>query len=216
MQLKDKVTKELEHKVLERTLELNNKNTELEEINTRLQQQSREINQINSMLDLDNWKLKNSLKEVLNEMLQEKTMDYRQFQTLYPDALSCYRFLEQLKWTGEFRCRKCANEKYFDGSQKFSRRCTRCGYNESITAFTIAYLAVTAKKDYTLETLARQLELRVNTVWSFRQKVFERIKDLEKKGTKPTVSRWEDVIIFQDAFSKHGEIRHRSTLKTSL
>jgi hypothetical protein len=212
MQLKDKVNRELEQKVAERTTELNVKNAQLEESNQKLARQSQEINQINSMLDLDNWKLKNSLKEVLNERLLEKTMDYRQFQTLYPDSLSCYRFLENLKWENTYHCRKCENEKYFDGTQKFARRCTRCGYNESITTFTIfhsikfpiekafyiAYLAVTGKKNYTLETLATQLELRVNTVWSFKHKVLERIAELEKHGKRPTASRWEDVILFHD------------------
>lgn len=212
MKLKDKVTRELEEKVTERTVELNKKNAELEEINMKLARQSSEINQINSILDLDNWKLKNSIKEVLNERLMEKTMDYKQFQTLYPDSLACYRFLETLKWQHAFHCRKCTNEKYFDGTHKFSRRCTRCGYNESITAFTIfhsikfpiekafyiAYLTVTGKKDYTLEKLAHDLDLRVNTVWGFRHKVAERISELESHGKKPSASRWEDVIIFHE------------------
>lgn len=212
MQLKDTVNKELERKVFERTLELNRKNEELEEINQKLERQSKEINQINSILDLDNWKLKNSLKEVLNERLLEKTMDYRQFQTLYPDTLSCYRFLENLKWENGFRCRKCSNEKFFPGAQKFARRCTRCGYNESITAFTIfhsikfpiekafyvAYLAVTGNKDTTLAALSDQLGLRLNTAWAFRNKVAERIDELDKKGKRPTVSRWETVILFQE------------------
>lgn len=209
MQLKDKVNRELEQKVLERTLELNTKNEELENINRKLERQSIEINQINSMLDLDNWKLKNSIKEVLNERLMEKTMDYKQFSTLYPDSLSCYRFLETLKWEKIFHCRKCSNTKYFDGSQKFSRRCTRCGYNESITSFTIfhsikfpiekafyiAYLAVTGKKDHTLESLSGQLNLRLNTVWGFKKKVLERIDHLHTQGKKPIASRWEDVIL---------------------
>jgi two-component system, sensor histidine kinase LadS len=212
MQLKDKVTRELEQKVNERTIEINLKNSQLEESNQKLARQSAEINQINSILDLDNWKLKNSLKEVLNERLMEKTMDYKQFQTLYPDSLTCYRFLENLKWKHSFHCRKCANEKFFDGSQKFARRCTRCGYNESITTFTIfhsikfpiekafyiAYLAVTGKKDYTLESLATQLDLRVNTVWGFKHKVQERLVELESHGRRPTASRWEDVILFAD------------------
>jgi hypothetical protein len=212
MKLKDKVTSELEEKVTERTIELNKKNAELEATNQKLARQSTEINQINSILDLDNWKLKNSLKEVLNERLMEKTMDYKQFQTLYTDSLACYRFLETLKWGQAYHCRKCANEKYFDGSHKFARRCTRCGYNESITAFTIfhsikfpiekafyiAYLSVTGKKEYTLEKLAHDLDLRVNTVWGFKHKVTERITELEKHGRKPTVSRWEDVILFHE------------------
>lgn len=209
MQLKDKVTRELEQKVLERTRELNSKNEQLENINQKLERQSTEINQINSILDLDNWKLKNSIKEVLNERLMEKTMDYKQFKTLYPDSLACYRFLENLKWEKEFKCHKCANEKHFGGLQKFSRRCTRCGYSESITAYTIfcsskfpiekafyiAYLAVTGKKDYTLESLSRQLDLRVNTLWGFKRKVHDRIDHLEKHGRKPTASRWEEVIL---------------------
>jgi two-component system, sensor histidine kinase LadS len=137
MMLKDKVTKELEHKVSERTQELNTKNFQLEEINQKLLKQTREINQINSVLDLDNWKLKNKIKEVLEERLLEKTMSYEEFKTLYPDTLSCYRFLETLKWEQGFTCAKCKNDKYFEGSQKFARRCTRCGYNESVTANTI-------------------------------------------------------------------------------
>lgn len=209
MELKDKVNRELEEKVLGRTIELNMKNEQLERINLTLERQSREINEINSMLDLDNWKLKNSIKEVLNERLMEKTMDYSQFRTLYPDRLSCYRFLETLKWEEHFLCRKCGNQKYFEGTQKFARRCTRCGYNESITSFTIfraikfpiekafyiAYLAVTGRKDHTLDTLSHQLELRVNTVWAFRKKVHDRILHLERHGRRPTASKWEEVIM---------------------
>jgi hypothetical protein len=216
MQLKDKVNRELEQKVNERTTELNAKNSELETINHKLERQSNEINQINSMLDLDNWKLKNSIKEVLNERLMEKTMDYKQFKTLYPDNLACFRFLENLKWEKTFLCRKCGNEKYFEGAQKFSKRCTRCGYNESITAFTIfhgikfpiekafyiAYLVVCDKKDYTLETLASQLALRVNTVWAFKHKVQERIHELAKTGKKPTAKGWEEVILFKENYTK--------------
>lgn len=209
MQLQGKVNKELEQKVRERTLELNSKNEELEHTNIKLLQQTHEINQINSVLDLDNWKLKNKIKVVLEERLLEKTMDYEEFKTLYPDTLACYRFLENLKWGDEFTCRKCGNEKYFEGARKFSRRCTRCGYDESITTFTvfhsikfplekafyIAYLAVVGRKEMTLEAIAGQLEIGVNTVWSFKKKVSERIQELEKHGKKLPASRWEEVIV---------------------
>ena len=212
MQLKDKVNRELEQKVQERTIELNDKNHLLEATNTKLERQSYEINQINSILDLDNWKLKNSIKEVLNERLMEKTMDYAQFKTLYQDTLACYRFLENVKWDKNFHCHKCGNAKYFDGAQKFSRRCTRCGYNESITSYTIfhgikfpiekafyiAYLCVVGSKDFTLEALAEQLNLRVNTLWAFKHKVMERISELKKRGRKLHASKWEDVILIPE------------------
>ncbi len=209
MQLKDKVNKELEEKVGERTTELNQKNNLLEESNTKLQRQTHEISQINSVLDLDNWKLKNRIKEVLEERLMDKTMDYEEFKTLYPDMLACHRFLEVLKWEKGFSCQKCGNEKYFDGAKKFARRCTRCGYNESITSYTvfhgvkfpiekafyIAYLAVVGRKEMTLESIAGQLQIGLNTVWAFKKKVTERITDLEKSGKRPMASRWEDVIV---------------------
>src|SRR6185369_5789726 len=87
--------------------------------------------------DLDNWKLKSKVKEVLEERMHEKQMDYTEFSTLYPDELTCFRFLEKLKEHKVFECLKCSNSKYSAGVQKFSRRCTRCGYNESITANTL-------------------------------------------------------------------------------
>ncbi len=221
MQLKDKVNRELEQKVQERTLELNGKNSELEEINGLLMKQKNEINQINSVLDLDNWKLKNRIIEVLEERLMEKTMDYEEFKTLYPDTLSCYRFLENLKWEHGYRCRKCDNEKYFDGTKKFSRRCTKCGYNESITsdtvfhsikfpiekAFYIAYLEVTGRREMTLESIGETLGIGTNTVWSFTKKVSERISVMESGGKSLTASRWQEVIL---------EIPHQKRKKAFL
>jgi len=209
MQLKDKVNRELEQKVSERTSELNNKNGELETSNNKLVIQTHEINQINSVLDLDNWKLKNRIKEVLEERLMEKSMDYEEFKTLYPDMMACYRFLQAIKWDKDFCCRKCSNDKYFDGVQKFSRRCTRCGYNESITAYTIfhnvkfpiekaffvTYLSVTDRKSYTLEALSNMLSIRINTIWGFKNKVKAQIAELEKKGRIPNTSKWHEIIL---------------------
>ncbi len=212
LELKDKVNRELEEKVGERTMELNLKNNELANSNEKLIVQSNEINQINSLLDLDNWKLKNRVKEVLEERLHETAMGYDEFKTLYTDTLACYRFLDTLKWGKGYQCKRCSNDKYFAGAQKFGRRCTRCGYNESITSYTIfhgikfpiekafylAYMAVNGKREITLEWLSSKIDLRINTVWSFRRKVMERIKDLEGFGRKPTVNRWEEVILLAD------------------
>jgi hypothetical protein len=224
MRLKDKVNRELEDKVRERTIELDQKNHLLEDSNTLLTKQALEISQINSILDLDNWKLKNRIKEVLEERLHEKTMDYEEFMTLYPDALSCYRFIDDLKWQPDFHCRKCGNEKYFKGAQKFARRCTRCGYNESVTAFTIfhslkfpiekafyiAYLTVTGKKENTLEELAQQLDIALNTVWAFRSKVQSRIEDLERRGNTPTAGKWEEVIM-TEVPTTHNRVKHKES-----
>jgi two-component system, sensor histidine kinase LadS len=225
IELKDKVNRELEAKVQKRTVQLHEKNQLLEEMNRKLELQSHEINRMNSILDLDNWKLKNSIKEVISDRLLKKTMDFKQFQTLYPDTLACHRYLESLKWAVEYNCRKCGNEKYFAGSQKFARRCTRCGYNESITAFTIfhsikfpiekafylAYLGVDGKNEETLEEMAASLSLRINTVWSFKHKVQERLEFLEKRGKRPTIFSWQEIILIQESKLKRG----RKSIKLS-
>ena len=214
--LKDKVNRELEEKVQVRTKELDTKNAALEQSNGKLTKQAVEINQINSILDLDNCKLKNRVKEVLEERLLEKTMDYGEFKTLFPDTLACYRFIEGLKTRTPFSCHKCANNKFFGGSGKFARRCTRCGYNESITAFTIfhgikfpiekafyiAYLGVSGKKENTLDSLSKQLEIGLNTVWAFRSKVLLRIKELQESGKRPTSSRWDEIVLYPFRFKE--------------
>ena len=216
--LKDKVNRELEQKVKERTIEIDLKNAQLEESNQKLIKQSNEINQINSILDLDNWKLKNKVKEVLEERLHDQMMTFEEFQTLYPDALSCYRFLDELKWKdSHYQCHKCNNTKYFDGAHKFSRRCTRCGYDESITSFTlfhhvkfpiekafyIAYLTVTGRKEFTLEKLSDVLQLRMNTISLFSRKVLTRMEQWEGQH-KVTVAKWEEIIRDPVPVKKYG------------
>jgi hypothetical protein len=61
--------------------------------------------------------------------------------------------------------------------------------------------------------LATQLDLRVNTVWGFKHKVQERIRELEKHGKKPTAARWEDVILFSETHP-HGGSKSVRTTKT--
>ncbi|MEM9857885.1 MAG: 7TM diverse intracellular signaling domain-containing protein, partial [Bacteroidota bacterium] len=83
--LKDKVNKELEEKIKQRTKELEQKNLQLAETNQRLYEQTNEINRINSTLDIDNWKLKNSLKDILQDrwIIINRTLE--QFQQVFAD-----------------------------------------------------------------------------------------------------------------------------------
>ena len=207
MQLKDKVNRELEEKVNERTIELNEKNQLLEESNQKLIQQAKEINQINSMLDLDNWKLKNNVKEGLVDRFLNKKLNFDEFKKIFPDEFACYRYLERIKWAEGFKCRKCENDKYFDGLKKFSRRCTRCGYNESITAYTIfhgikfpiekafyiTYLVISGSTSETLDEISSLLSLRVNTIWNFKNKILTLNKGAEAK--KSITAEWYSLLL---------------------
>lgn len=197
--LKDKVNQELEAKIKERTRQLEEKNLLLAETNQQLIVQKKEVNAINSQLDLDNWKLKNNIKEILQDRLINKNLSLEQFQRIFPDQSTCYLFLEKLKWSNGYNCNKCGNEKYFEGRTKFVRRCSKCGYNESVTsntifhnikfpiekAFFILYITNNRQKEFTLEQLSEMLDLRRNTIWNFKKKI-EKVYQAEG-GNKSTI-----------------------------
>lgn len=206
VKLKDKVNRELERLVDKRTTEIQEKNIMLEEANQKLNQQTTEISKINSILDLDNWKLKNNIKEILQDRLINKNLTLEEFNKIFPDEVSCFRFLDRLKWENGYSCSKCANTKYNDGQQKYSRRCTRCGYDESVTsntvfhkikfpkekAFYILYLTNNRQNKYTLDELSEMLSLRRNTVWNFKKKIEQAFSDKE-----------DSHLIITDLFSYH-------------
>ncbi|MTI22937.1 receptor [Fulvivirga sp. RKSG066] len=196
VELKDKVNQELEQLVTQRTKELQEKNLLLNETNKKLYLQTNEISKINSILDLDNWKLKNNIKEILQDRLINKNLTIDEFKEIFPNDISCYRFLDRLKWSEGFECSKCGNTKYSDGHTKFSRRCSKCGYDESVTsntifhrikfpiekAFYILYVVNDKQHKYTLDDLSELLDLRRNTVWNFRKKI-EKVF-MENEGTR--------------------------------
>lgn len=203
--LKDKVNRELEEKIRDRTIELEVKNSLLSESNQKLHQQTEEINKINSQLDLDNWKLKSNMKEVLRDRLINKNLTFEQFRNIFPNKLVCYQFLEKMKWRSGFVCRKCSNDKYSPGKVKFSRRCTKCGYIESITshtvfhrikfpiekAFYILYVTNNHSEGFTLDELSIILELRRNTVWSFKKKIESLNKNNDSKTSNSLINLFD-------------------------
>lgn len=207
-ELKDKVNKELEEKIKDRTRQLEEKNLLLANTNQKLIEQTKDINAINSKLDLDNWKLKNNIKEILQDRLINKNLNFEQFQKIFPDQLTCYRFLEKLKWGNGYHCSKCSNSKYLEGKTKFMRRCTKCGYNESVTsnsifhgirfpiekAFFILYVYNNRQKEYTLDQLSEMLNLRRNTVWNFKKKIESVYNSEEGKSS---------TVLIHNLFSTH-------------
>lgn len=202
--LKEKVNQELESKVMERTSELEEKNRILVQYNEQLIEKDREIKRINSLLDKDNWKLKSAVKDSLRARLGNTNLNFNEFIAIFPDKSACSRYLESIKWEDQFTCRQCGKHKCSDGPKIFSKRCTKCGYIESVTAgtifhgirfplekaFYIAYSCVSEGKPYTLEEMGEILKLNKNTVWAFRKKVTELI---HKSGINNP--NWEEIIL---------------------
>ena len=201
--LKEKVNKELESKVSARTAELQAKNKLLETYNSQLQEKDEEIKRINALLDKDNWKLKSSIRASFRARLTQKSLTLSEFREIFPDSSACYRYLEELKWGEGFRCRHCDNNKYGKTPKVFSRRCTKCGYINSVTsgtvfhgikfpldkAFYIIYASYITQEKLTLDQLATTLDLRRNTIWAFRKKVQTRIANSEEPEPG-----WEEIV----------------------
>ena len=170
--LKDKVNRELEEKVEERT--------------EQIRVQKLEIEKMNSLLMLDNTKLEKDVSEITKARVMQKVLSFEEFEKIYPSEDSCYQFIFDLKWKDGYTCRKCENKKYSKGPLEYSLKCTKCRYIETVTAHTIFnrlkfpiikamyILAVTkSKHKITIEELSNRVNLRIATGCACAKKVKE-------------------------------------------
>ncbi|MEP0366967.1 MAG: 7TM diverse intracellular signaling domain-containing protein [Cyclobacteriaceae bacterium] len=185
--LKDRLNAKLEHQIAERTKELREKNEELE-------RQKLEISEINTLLDLDNFRLSNDIKVIQKERLLNKELTYDEFLNIFEEDFELLEILSDYKWGEGYECTKCSNHTFSEGTVKYSRRCTKCGYQESPTthtlfhnirfplskAFYIFYEAMN-KDQYSLSELSEMLSLRKSTVWSFKKKIASKTSQENEK-----------------------------------
>lgn len=99
------------------------------------------------------------------------------FNQYFQDDSVCYEYLSVLKWVDGYNCKKCGSKKFCTGKRPFSRRCIKCGYDESPTAgtmfdkckfslllaFNIAFKISTKKKGMSSLELSNEFELRQKT-----------------------------------------------------
>ena len=188
--LKDQLNTELEDLVAQRTAELSRQgetiaiqNRELLQANGLLALQSAAIEKLNQDLRRD-------LQEVKTARVLSKEVNFGDFSQIYPDKDACLVYLADLKWANGYQCRKCGHEKSCDGREPHSRRCTKCRYVESATAYTLlqkckfsiikalyaTFLIYTHQGSYSSQELSRVLDLRQGTCWNFSQKVLEAMR----------------------------------------
>lgn len=207
--LKDKVNRELEYKVKERTVEIADKNSQLEGMNEKLLLQSEEITRMNLLLDSDNRKLQNNVKELVKARVMVEEVDFEEFSKIFPSDEYCNRYLSELKWDKGYICRKCNHTRFCEGKDKYSRRCTRCRYDESPTAYTIfhrlkfdvvkafymVFLVYANKGKITSLELSQLLNLRQSTCWTFSKKVVNAMKERKKSANESDAHGWSHIIL---------------------
>lgn len=211
--LKDSINKELEIQVSIRTKELLKKTEEIQNqsniieqqndllinINKQLEHQSAEINRMNILLEKDNVKLKTDIDKVTEARALSTELNFEEFSAKYPDQESCYKFLAELKWKNHYTCTRCAHTSYCAGRAPYSRRCTKCSYEESAMhntifennripinkAFYLVYLIYSSKGTISSYQLSQKLGIRQSTCWSYAiriKKAMQEHKILKKKG----------------------------------
>lgn len=205
--LKDNLNKELEEKVVERTIELKEKNEELVTAFEKLNEQSAEITRMNLLLNHENVALQHDVQEISKARVLMQDIDVDEFSKIFPDKETCYYFLADLKWKNGYACIKCGNNKSCDGRDYLSRRCTKCRHDESPTANTIfhklkfpvtkafymLYLIYATKEKITTVQLSEILDLRQSTCWSFNKKINEVID--RKRRNKEELDGWSSLIL---------------------
>jgi PAS domain S-box-containing protein len=170
---------------------------------TTIRNQSAEIVRINKLLENDNNSLKGQLKNEIEAKIDLKPLAFVEFKKIYPDNSTCLNHLSELKWRNGFRCKKCNNLKFCDGKFNFSRRCTKCGYEETATTNTIfyrvkfpileafyMYFLISSHHNLTAKKLAQLTLINENTCSSFKRKINGRMmKENSKSGN------WENKML---------------------
>lgn len=214
--LKDTLNQELESKVEKRTREvyhksliIESKNQALEEANALLQQQAEEISRMNVLLEQDNEELQTSVEKVTRDRVMNTDVDFEEFSKIYPDKESCYEFLSQLKWANGYHCRKCNNDHFFNGHILHSRRCSKCGYEESVTTYTVfhntripinkafymIFLIYSTKGKISSHKLSELLSIRQSTCWTFGSRIKKVMEERKKTLKKNSKNGWSQLVI---------------------
>jgi two-component system, sensor histidine kinase LadS len=215
-ELKDTLNNELTNLVEQRTKEvvanaivIKQQNEELSSMNELLKEQAERISNLNSLLELDNQELQVNIEKVTRARVMSQDVDFEEFSKIYPDRESCFKFLSELKWEHGYTCRKCGNTNYLSGHLPYSRRCTKCRYEESVIAYTIfqntkipitksfymLFLIYSSKGSITSNKLSEILEIRQSTCWSYRDKI-KKVMDERKKELKNAGSEgWSKLVL---------------------
>ncbi len=213
--LKDTINQELDLQVKVRTREVIKKSEEiltqsqtieqqnqlLESTNHQLELQAAEINRMNILLAKDNVQLKNDIEKVTDARALSTELNFEEFSAKYPDQESCNKFLADLKWQNGYKCIRCGHNSYSAGRVPYSRRCTKCSYEESAMhntifennripinkAFYIVYLVYSSKGTISSYQLSQKIGIRQSTCWSYAiriKKVLSEQKRSRKKGAQ--------------------------------
>lgn len=222
-ELKDSINRELEHQVkvrthqvveksneiLEQSKVIEEQNEQLMNINQLLEQQAAEITRMNVLLENDNIQLKTNIDKVTSARVLSAELNFEEFSAKYPDQETCYKFLSDLKWKGDYRCTRCNHTSYCAGRVPYSRRCTKCSYEESALhntifqnnripinkAFYIVYLIYSSKGTISSHQLSEKLNIRQSTCWAYAIRIKKVMQEQKRSRKKDAPQGWSTLVL---------------------
>lgn len=218
-ELKDELNRNLEIQVAERTHEVVEKskvielqNEELKSVNELLQQQAEEISRMNILLEKDNINLHNNIEKVTHDRVMSAEVDYEEFSKIYPDRETCFKFLSDMKWDKGYNCRKCSHIHYGNGHLPYSRRCSKCGYEESVIAYTILqntripinkafymiFLMYSTKGKISSYKLSEILSIRQSTCWAYSARIKKAMEKRKKELRGNDKRGWSKLVLEEE------------------
>jgi len=215
-ELKDTLNKELSSLVAQRTEELVEKaqviekqNQELSTMNQLLKEQAENISRMNVLLEADNQELHVNIEKVTRARVMSQDVDFSEFSKIYPDREACFKFLSELKWAHGYACKKCGNTNYLAGFLPYSRRCTKCRYDESVIAntlfqnskipinksFYMLFLIYSSKGNISSHKLSEMLSIRQSTCWSYGGKIKKVMEERKKELKNAGEQGWSKLVL---------------------
>ncbi|WP_342329324.1 7TM diverse intracellular signaling domain-containing protein [Pedobacter sp. FW305-3-2-15-E-R2A2] len=200
--LQETLNKELSSLVEVRTREVRDKAAIIEK-------QNEEISLMNAMLEKDNQELHQNIEKVTRARVMSDEVDFAEFSKIYPDRETCFKYLSELKWAKGYQCRKCANAHFLSGFLPYSRRCTKCGYDESVIANTIfqnsripinkafymLFLVYSTKGKISSHKLSEILLIRQSTCWAYNSKMQKMLEERKKELRNAGEGGWSKLVL---------------------
>jgi hypothetical protein len=217
--LKDSLNEELDLQVKVKTKQLVEKSDQIEaqnrklaDVNQKLELQAEEIAKMNALLSQHNKQLMHDVEVVTEARILSKEVDFEEFSAMYPDDLSCLKFLSEIKWQKDFECVKCTHDNFSEGRTPYSRRCTRCGYDESVTAYTLLqntrlpinkafyliFLVYSSNGSISSHKLSEILHIRQSTCWAYSSKIKKAMKEKRKHGVTRHEG-WNSLLLMEES-----------------
>ncbi len=193
--LDDDLKKNLNTLVEQRTQELDLKNEQLSSLNSLLMIQTEKIFEMNQLLKNDNTQLNVNIEKITRSRVMSEEVDFAEFCKIYPDRETCFKYLSEIKWKNGYTCRKCNHKTYLTGNLPYSRRCTRCRYDESVIAYTLfqnsripinkafymLFMIYSTNGKISSHKLSEILSIRQSTCWVYSSKMKKALQDRKKE-----------------------------------